>query len=167
MQLDDLLLTIAEVSMAFAGLVGIAGLFSSQARPDLFRAQFFLVVAMVGFALLAGLFAFLPFVVAGLGLSADASFRICSLILAIGLACWTAYGYARTRELRQSGVAPPRGVPETMIAISLIFVVALLLGSFGLLGGRTQGLYTACVFLLLGYSGYFFLRLVWSLNPLA
>jgi len=58
MQENDLLLTIAKVSLAFAGLMGIAGLFGSQSRPDLFRTQFFLVVAIVGYALLGahGLF---------------------------------------------------------------------------------------------------------------
>lgn len=104
---DDLLLTIAEVSMSFAGLVGIAGLFGSQARPEIFRAQ----------------------------------------------------------DLREFGVGPPRSAPMVMTMLSLILVGTLLLASFGLIGGRTQGHYTACVFLLLVYSGYFFFRLVWSLGP--
>lgn len=151
--------------MAFAGLVGIAGLYGSQARPDVFRAQLFLVGAMVGFALLAGLFAFLPFVLGGLGLSTSASFRVCGLILAVGLASWMVYGYSRTLELGRSGVPPPRGVPQIMSALSLAFVAGLLLGSFGLFPERMQGIYTACVFLLLAYSSYFFLRLVWSLTP--
>ncbi len=162
---DDLLLTIAEVSMSFAGLVGIAGLFGSQARPEIFRAQFYLIAAMVGFALLAGFFAFLPFVAASLGISADVSNRACSLILALSLGSWTAYGRARARDLREFGVASPSGVQLAMTTLSVILVGTLLLASFGLIGGRTQGYYTACVFLLLVYSGYFFFRLVWSLGP--
>lgn len=93
--------------MSFAGLVGIAGLFGSQARPEIFRA----------------------------------------------------------RDLREFGVASPSGVQLAMTTLSVILVGTLLLASFGLIGGRTQGYYTACVFLLLVYSGYFFFRLVWSLGP--
>ena len=81
------------------------------------------------------------------------------------LACWTAYGHRRTRELQQSGVTPPRGVPQIMIGISLVFVVALLLAGIGLLGALGEGVYTVAVFLLLAYSGFFFIRLVWSLAP--
>jgi hypothetical protein len=162
---DEPLMTIAEVSMAFAGLVGLAGLFGSQARPEVFRVQFFLVIAMVGFALLAGLFAFLPIVVMAMGLSHGVAFRACSLLLAIGLASWTAYGFAQSRKLQRSGTASARGVTQVMISISSLSVVTLFLGALGVLGGRESGFYSAAVFLLLAYSGYFFFMLVWSLAP--
>ena len=165
MQQNELLLTIAEVSLAFAGLVGIAGLFGSQSRPDLFRAQFFLVIAMVGYALIAALFAFLPFVIAALGASASTAFRICSFILALSISGWTAYGYSRARQLRKSGNSPPHGVAEFMAGTLLLVAIALLFGTLGLLGERASGFYTFAVFLQLAFSGYFFFRLVWSLRP--
>ncbi len=85
MQDSDLLLTIAEVAVAFAGFASLVSILGQRAAQDDFYVSSVRMRAMVLYSLLVVAFALVPFVLNRYGLRDEAVWRVSSALFAIAV----------------------------------------------------------------------------------
>ena len=161
---SDVLLTFAEIAVAFAGFSSVVAIFQKQSADrgagfDLFR--FWI---MLEFSLAALFFALLPFPLHFLGLSAPVVWSCASgalLVFIVAHASFTSYLIRRGEPRVVSSLT--RGLSRAAKTVYLVIVLAQALNLAGV-PGRGFGLYLLGLFLLLFGAAVNFVRLVWVGN---
>ena len=128
--LKDLYLIFAELSVAFAGFVGIVAAFSTFHAPRevvALRVRFLVVVAM---SVLIG--SILPFVLIALGTAEHAAIRVSALAVGVGIALICVWSWRIFGPLQRAGLV------KTQVASSLLYTVsgAVIFGYSIVVAGR-------------------------------
>ena len=159
----DVLLTFAEIAVAFAGFSSVVAIFERGAESgagtshgsfDLFR-----------FSLAALFFSLLPFPLLFLGLSPPAVWSCSGGLLVLFI---VAQGTLTARFIRRGEAivvsSLTRGLSILANVVYTIIIAAQVLNVAGVLG-RSLGPYVLGLFLVLFGAGVNFVRLVWVGNP--
>jgi hypothetical protein len=158
MQHAELLSTLAEVSIVFAGFTGVVGILGFRRDSPALHGQLYQIAAMIGFSLIAALFSIVPLLLSAMGLSDAAAWRFSSLGLLAALFGWTMVGRARLSDLRDSGYQGSQMLPKFMGLLTALLFLLLFANVAGLLGRHSGGIYLLGVFVPLVYAAFFFLR---------
>jgi hypothetical protein len=160
MEGSDVLIVIAEVSVAFAGFAGIVAVFRQRdleewALLDAARFRF-----MVEFSLTTILFALLPFVFHYLGASPTATWSACSALMAATIGGLLVIASFRVHFLRSqaSGFSP--ALLHFMQAVTLLTIALLVLNALRIGFTAEFGPYLAALAWFLVGSGINFFRLL-------
>jgi hypothetical protein len=163
MEDTDLLLTIAEIAVAFAGfsgLVTILGQRAGRVHPRLIEHT---LRGMILSSLLVVAFSLFPFLPYRLGAPADVAWRISAAAYSVAVAAYFYSTAARRRELARSGVAGALSGTVLMgAAIGILSILGLLVLAAGLVG---PGLYLFALFSGLFSAGILFFTVFMSLVP--
>ena len=160
----DVLLTIAEVAVAFAGFAGLVSILGRRSSRDPSVVQAARLRALIVSGLLVVAFAFVPFVPYRVGLSDLVVWRISSGLFALATAgvAWVAWDNAR----RVRAVGPsPRGFFSRGLVIASDLAVAgalLVANAFGAFPDHAAAVYIASLLLLLFLAGFMFANLLLS-----
>jgi glucan phosphoethanolaminetransferase (alkaline phosphatase superfamily) len=159
---SDVLLTLAEVAVAFAGFASIVAIFQVRWTREDVPFDLFRFWVMLAFSLATLLFALLPFLLHFLGLSDDATWRSCSALLALFVVANGVFiGNLVRRRVPTVVSSLTRSLnigANTTYAVTLISQITNLLG---VLGRPGFGLYLLGLLLILVGAGVNFVRLVW------
>ncbi|MGH0029325.1 MAG: hypothetical protein ACQGVC_06020 [Myxococcota bacterium] len=161
-QPSDVLFTLAEVAVAFAGFASIVAVFQVRLTPagtpfDLFRFW-----VMLAFSLATLLFSLVPFLLHFLGLDDAAVWRVSSVLLGAFVLGNGAF-VARLIVKRVPNVVSSLD-PAISIVANLTYLVALLAQAANVLGawgGPGFGLYLLGLLMILLGAAVNFVRLVW------
>lgn len=159
---SDVLLTLAEVAVAFAGFASVVAIFQARWRGDTVPFDLFRFWVMLAFSLALLFFAALPIVLHFLGLSDATVWRASSALLAafvVGNAAWIASLIRRGVETVVSSLTP-----RISAAAQVTYVISLVAQASnvaGLFGGPGFGLYLVGLTMLMVGAGVNFVRLVW------
>ena len=157
----ELLLTIAEIAVAFAGfsgLVTILGQRSSRVDPKLVEHT---LRAMILTSLLAVSFSLFPFLPYRLGASAEATWRISAGAFALAQVAYLINTGIRRRSLARSGVHGAFSAHTRFAAALWVVAILALLALAGGVAGT--GLYLFALFVVLYASGSLFFTVFVSL----
>lgn len=158
MEYGDVLLTLAEVSVAFAGFAGVVSVFgrndpSSWSFAD--RSRFY---SLVSTSLAVVFLSVIPFGLAALHISAATVWRIASGLLVVYLAAslivWRQQFRSASKQER-SAVSLP-----VLWGVVLCDVVILGLQVYNMTLGASIGPYLICLILLVGQAAFYFARLL-------
>ena len=160
MEGSDVLIVIAEVSVAFAGFAGIVAVFRQRdleewAPVDAARFRF-----MVECSLATILFALLPFVFHHLGASPTATWSACSALMAAAVVCLLVIASLRMRRVRSQTSGFNTALLRFLQAGSLLMLALLVLNSLRIGFTGEFGPYLAALAWLLVASGVNFFRLL-------
>jgi len=158
---SELLLTLAQIGMAFAGF---AGLVSLLGRPDpraSTRLNEIRFRSMVELALTLAAFALLPFVPAEFGLPAAVSWRLSSSGYAVASAAFLGSSVVRNRRSMGRVLIAGRVTASLMLACAGL-ALALCLNAAGAFGGRESGVYCGALFFHFLGASFFFIRLLYG-----
>ena len=160
MEGSDVLIVIAEVSVAFAGFAGIVAVFRQRdlaewAAVDATRFRF-----MVECSLMTILFALLPFVFRHLGASPAATWSACSGLMGAAVACLLVIASLRMRRVRSQTPGFNTALLRFMQAVSLLTLALLALNALRIGFTAEFGPYLAALAWLLVASGINFFRLL-------
>ncbi len=161
MQHSELLSTMAEVSIVFAGFTGVVGMLGFRSDDQRVHGQLYQVGAMTGYSLMAALFSLVPLLLSAVGLSDAAVWRSSSAGLVAALLCWNTLGTIRMRGLQSSGL---RWMLLVMTSLTVFVSLVLLANAAGFFGSRAAGIYLLCVFVPLLYATLFFVRVFLSIR---
>ncbi len=164
MQHSEVLSTLAEVSIVFAGFTGVVGMLGFQSENRRVHGQMYQVGAMIGFSLIAALFSLVPLLLSAVGLSDAAVWRSSSVGLLAALLAWTIVGASRWRDLRGSGLRLPRVLPKLMTSLLVLVSVVLFANAAGFFSSRAGGIYLLCAFVPLLYATFFFVSVFISIR---
>jgi hypothetical protein len=157
---SDVLIVIAEVSVAFAGFAGIVAVFRQRdlvewAPLDAARFRF-----MVECSLMTVLFALLPFVFHHLGTSPTVTWSACSGLMVTAVAGLLVIASFRMRRLRSHPRGPNLALMRFVQAGSLLALALLVLNALSIGFTAEFGPYLAALAWLLVASGINFFRLL-------
>lgn len=164
MERADLLLTIAEIAIAFAGFASIVSVLGRRRSSDDPRLDALRLRAMLESALTVVVFALAPFIPNAFGLSEAATWRFAAIAFLI----WNGIGLVifrrRTRALAEQDITPPtRGYVALMLIVELLLQIPLLAVALGLFPHVAAALYLVALLTALLQAGIFFMRVVGSL----
>jgi hypothetical protein len=161
MESSDVLLTTAEVAIAFAGFTGLIAVVAGRGRLDRTSEQFFRLRTMLDYSLAALLAAFFPFLPHAAGLSGSALWQVCSAACVLG----TIVYYCFNRAL----IAPSHPGAGTTMRIGfvgdLLVGVAVALNAVGWVFEPSFLVYLAALYwCLLGAAVGFvqFISVIWA-----
>jgi len=160
MEGSDVLIVIAEVSVAFAGFAGIVAVFRQRDLvewPPLDAARFRF---MVECSLTTILFALLPFVFRHLGASPTATWSACSGLMAATVAGIFVIASLRMRRLRSQASYPSPALLRFVQAVTLLTIALLVLNALRIGFTAEFGPYLAALAWVLVASGLNFFRLL-------
>lgn len=155
----DVLLTIAEVAVAFAGFASVVVLFQHR-DPESWPVS--LVVrlrTMIEGSLVTLFSALLPFVLHHLGLDGAQLWMLASLALAFGYAGFGTLVWRRSRSALGAGQLSP-GFSAGVAVVSASLLAALLVNATGAVFARPFGAYLLAVTWTLVFASLMFLRVV-------
>lgn len=155
----DLLQTIAEVSVAFAGFAAIVIAVRHRGAQGLEPADAISLQLMLGPSLATVAFSLIPLWLFHVGISADGVWGISSGGMALYLSIVTPLDARRGSRMLRAGQLERK--PAAVVAV--LGIAALLsqaTNASGIVWGRTFGGLLAGLLLLLGLSGFTFFRLV-------
>jgi hypothetical protein len=155
----DVLLTIAEVAVAFAGFASVVVLFQHRDPHRWPPAVVVRLRTMIEGSLVTLFSALLPCVLHQLGLADDPLWAASSLVLALAYVAFGAVVWQRSRAPLASGQLS-RGFSATVGAISTLVLAALLLNAAGVVFLRASGAYLVGVTWTLVFASLMFLRVV-------
>jgi hypothetical protein len=160
MEGSDVLIVIAEVSVAFAGFAGIVAVFRQRdladwAPVDANRFRF-----MVECSLTTILFALLPFVFHYLGASATATWSACSALLAAVFAGLFVIAVLRVRRVDLQAPGFSLAVTRFLQAGTILTFILLVLNALRIGFTAEFGPYLAALAWTLAASGVNFFRLL-------
>jgi hypothetical protein len=119
----DLLRTIAQISIAFAGFAGVIAAFGRfHLAPEV---TVFRVRMMVGVALVTLLYSLAPFPPMALGLSESYNWRISAALLGTGLVAFYARTWTRLKPLFRAGLLDTQKHAIVVYSIGAMQIVAL------------------------------------------
>ena len=160
MEHSDVLLTITEVSVAFAGFSGIVAVFGRRDPgrwPLGDRYSFF---SLVETSLVAAFLSLVPFGCAAVGLSPEVVWRLASIMHVVYMAASYVIHISQYRSLP---TAARSGAAWTDIyGIAIVDVVIVGLNLYNLAVVREAGPFLLSLILLVGESGFYFARLLFQ-----
>lgn len=159
MQGADVLLTIAEVAVAFAGFASVVVLFQHRDPARWPQAVVVRLRTMVEGSLATLFSALLPFVLHHLGLSDKPLWAIASLVLALAYLAFAASVWQRSRGLIARRELS-RSFSASVGAISVLVFAMLLLNAGDIVFQRGFGAYLVGVGWTLVFASLMFLRVV-------
>jgi Na+/proline symporter len=166
MEVSDLLLTAAEVSIALAGFASVVSIFGQRYANVDPRIGYHRLRTMVELSLTATAFSLVPLGLAATELSEVAAWRISSLMFVAVGAPHMIYRYVR---LRGSASSPDQSrfnlTTWIWVGVGVVAQIGLLLVAFGALPGREVTAYLFALSYQLGIAGLYFLRLLESFRP--
>ena len=160
---SDVLLAVAEVSVAFAGFSSIVAAFLRRSAREWLPLDLARLWQMISYSLLALLLALFPFVMAYTGIAEATLWTIASAAMAITIA--VQYSVATALALRSlGGDRSDLSAHFTRFVLfgSVLSVVIQALNCFGVLFERAFTAYFIGLLWLVSASAIFFIRLVMS-----
>jgi hypothetical protein len=158
----DLLLTTAEIAVAFAGfasLIGVIGRGSAEnPRLAAFQLRYALEVT-----LFVAAFSLIPLLPLKYGLASENAWRLSSFLFVVASQL-ASYGMI-SRWKRNSDLAVSTYVKVTVVALSLGADLLLLVNALGFFGSAVFPVYLTGLFANLGLAGFYFLLVVGSVFP--
>jgi len=154
----DVLLTIAELAVAFAGFASVVVLFQHRDPGHWPAAVGIRLRTMIESSLVTLFAALLPFVLHHLGLAGPSLWTICSLALAIGTTAFALRIWRRSREVVASG-GLSGAFSAAMGALTACVVVVLVLSAADVGPARGFGPYLLGVTWSLVFASLMFLRM--------
>ncbi len=157
----DLLLTIAEVAVAFAGFASLVSILGQRSARDDFRVSSVRMRAMVLYSLLVVAFALFPFVFNRYGLSDEAVWRVSSALFAIAVAAVEVWLIRRVMRLH---ALSHRTLPVLVIVIPTLSLAGLTLLANATIvpSSLTAAVYLTGLGLLLFLAGLVFALILFS-----
>ena len=162
---SDVLLTIAEVAVAFAGFASLVGMLGQQSAVDDPRVLGVRMRAMLLSSLFVVMFSLLPLVLNAYGLSEGSVWIASSLILVVTAIIYLRWLARSLRSLALVGIKPSRFQLRVVVP-TLFFSIVIL--SFLLMVNvfvASPGIYLTGLSLLLIQSGFAFCLIVFSFLP--
>lgn len=164
MERSDLLLTLAEIAIAFAGFASIAAVLGRERSRDDPRFDAWRLRNVLEASLAVGLFAVFPFIPHAFALGEDAAWRLSALAFLLWNVAGVFMSVRRARALQQQGTdTGSLGYLLLFVAIELSIDLPLLAVALGLLPQVASAVYLVALILSLVQAGLFFIRLVSSL----
>ena len=164
MQNAEVLLTLADVSVAFAGFAGLAGVLRRHFAPADHWIAGARLRGLVENALIALAFSLLPFALERLGLTGNLLWRYASLMFGVG---WLAAAVAAIRYHTSAAKAGSPRIPHGRNAVFVVVFLtsaAQIINSLGLFGDWADAIYLIGLYAVLGVSGLLFMRLMSPAN---
>ncbi len=161
----ELVLTIAEVAVAFAGFSGLVGILGRSGSRDSDVAQAFRLRGVILTSLLVVAFSLVPFVAHGLGLRVVAAWRISSVLFFLAGGGISVYALVEIRRaLRAQSPMPPALRPRLAGSFgpAILAEASLAAIAIGLVGPRESGFYVAALCLYLFAGGFIFVEMLFS-----
>ena len=161
----DLMLTMAEIAVAFAGFAGLVTVIAQRLSGADTTVATGRLQGMLVLSLLVAAFSFVPQLVAGFGLSEEAVWRASSGLYGLAWAGYMLFGIRLALALRTAR-ALPTGTAALHInqVIHLISPLLLLAGAAGVWNSMTAQVYTVALFGMLYISGVLFVQVFVSLT---
>jgi MYXO-CTERM domain-containing protein len=158
---ESLLLTIAEVSIGFAGFAGIVALFGRRGAGSWSTADRVRFDALIRFALLSLFAAFLPLAIHYVSPDHGSPWRLASTILGLVLLAMFWRGRRRIAEVRASADSEAN-VPGgwVLLGVNVLIALGLFLNAAGVIFQADAGPYLVALFLSLTCTGLMFARLL-------
>jgi hypothetical protein len=158
-QYADLLLTLAEVSVAIAGFSGVVIVLGNRQKSVTRRISAIMTQGMVIGGLQAVVISILPILLSESGLEPQTAWRVACVLFGLIYAAGTAYFFVRTARLddyqRQHTAAGP-----SLFFLSAGASMLLLTAGAGAFGSFASGVYMACLLFHLSVTAFGFLRLL-------
>ncbi len=162
---SDVLMTIAEVAVAFAGFASLVGVLGQRSSADDPRVIGLRMRGMLLSSLMVVAFSIFPILLTRYGASPDLTWKASSLALFAVTACYYVWFWTGLRELGRSDI-PMTGFQLRVIVptlfLTMIGLAALLLGNLLL---SIPAVYLTALALLLFQSGFAFCLIVFSFLP--
>jgi hypothetical protein len=158
----DLLRTIAQISIAFAGFSGVIaafGRFHLAPEATVFRVRMMVVAALVTL-----LYSLLPFLPTALGLSESYSWRISAALMGIGLVAVYARTWTRLKLLFRAGLLDTQKHAIVVYSIGAILIVALFASATAPVAPYAPAVYVTGIFFGLAMSSYYFIMLMFAVE---
>jgi hypothetical protein len=157
----DLLLTTAEISVAFAGFAGLISVIGRGSASDPRRAAVLLRFALE-VALFVVAFSLIPLLPLNYGLAPELSWRVSSLLFVVASQMATV---AMSMRYRRTELPLSVPITATAVVLSLGADLLLLLNALGIFGSAAFPVYLTGLFANLGLAGFYFLLVVGSVFP--
>lgn len=159
---SGLLLACAQIAVALAGFSGVVAAFSKfRLHP---AATAFRVRLMVAASLSTVLFSLAPFVPMLFGAGEQASWRICSAVMALGGAAFPFWAVRSARRLYKAGILHTQPVTIVTNIIGGALTIALFASAAGLIEGRQAAIYVAALYFTLTLCAYYFLMQMFAID---
>ncbi len=162
---SDVLLTIAEVAVAFAGFSSLVGILGQRSSLDDPRVLGVRMRAMLLSSLIVVAFAILPVVMARYGATAEVLWRSLSLVLLVVIGAFLAWVVLQFRALGRPAMTRTwvqRLIILPTVALTLTSLVVLLFVNVML---ARPAIYLTALLLILFQSGHTFCHIVFSFLP--
>lgn len=160
MEHSDVFLTLAEVSVAFAGFSGIVAVFGRRDPGQWSAADRYRFFSLVETSLVAAFLSLVPFGCAAMRLSPELIWRLSSILLVVYMAASYAVHIVQYRSLPTEARASAGWADAYVTAIVDVVIVALSIYNLTILG--EAGPFLLALLLLVGQSGFFFARLLFQ-----
>jgi hypothetical protein len=160
MEGEGVFLTIAEVSVAFAGFSGVVGIFRRRSVGEWQSGDIVRFWQMLEVSLSALIFSFLPFVFHHVGLSAAYTWAVCSCLLAFGSSVQMGRAALRTWKAAKTDDTVSLSYMVLFLFIGVIVALLQVANAMGIIFNRTVGPYLFGVFWQLSLACILFWRLL-------
>ena len=161
--IDELLLTIAEIAVAFTGFAGVVSVFG-RSRLDP-RVQVWRIRSMIAAGLLTTFGALTPLAISQFELPLTASWRVSAAMLGFAVFLQFAFAAHGFRPLVKRNLIAPKRFEWFLAGVSASACVALGLLSLGFFGESIQAIYSLGLLYLLALSAHHFFLLVLAAQP--
>jgi hypothetical protein len=162
---SEVLLTIAEVAVAFAGFASLVGILGHQESADHAMVLSFRMRGMLLTSLLSVAFALVPIILGEYGLGTRAVWAVSSVLLLGSTLLYVRWMLGVFREMGRAGVKTnpfQRRVVLPVLLLSLAVLVAILVVNVLL---AKPGVFLTALAILLFQSGFAFSLIVFSFLP--
>lgn len=155
---SELLLTIAQISIGFAGFAGVVAAFSRfRLAPE---AAIYRVRLMVQVALITLLLSLLPFLPVQFGLSSTDSWRLSALVAGLGIVPISITSWIRVRPLFRAGLLRSQFITTVWYVITVVLAIGLFAAAIGPFAEFAAAVYITMVYFGLVLCSYYFVMLM-------
>ena len=159
----DLMLTVAEVAVTFAGFAGLVTVIAQRLSGADTHLATLRLQAMLMLSLLVAAFSFVPQLVAGFGLSEEAVWRASSGLYGLAWSGYMLFAMRLGLALQTARALPAGAALRINQVVHLISPLLLLAGAAGVWNSMTAQVYTVALFGMLYISGVLFVQVFVSL----
>jgi hypothetical protein len=158
---SDILLTTAEIAVAFAGFASLISVIGRGSATDPRLAAFLLRFALE-VAVFVVAFSLIPLLPLNYGLEPDSAWRLSSFLFVVASQLAT---FGMSRRFRRSELALSTPTMATVVVLSIGADLLLLVNALGFFGSAVFPVYLTALFANLGLAGFYFLLVVDSVFP--
>jgi len=160
MEYSDVFLTLAEVSVAFAGFSGIVAVFGRRDPGRWSLGDRYRFLSLVETSLVAAFLSLIPFGCAAMRLSPEFVWTLSSILFVVYMAASYVIHILQYRSLPTDARAGASWVDAYATGIVDVVIVGLNIYNLTILG--EAGPFLLALLLLVGQAGYFFARLLFQ-----